>query len=111
MDRRRKRIARDLARIAASRAATAHLSGVARGSEWPDGPAGARRDNRADGVVAAIRMAACQSKVCAHCGPEAGRCHILIGFAGPAGSLKRWWSTTAFGESLATPVVLCKCCI
>src|SRR6266481_6618423 len=76
MDRRGKRVSSGISRLVESEAAGSGLSGVARGSEWPDGPAGARRDNRADGVGAAIRMESRQSKLRSHPGSESGQRHF-----------------------------------
>src|SRR6266436_7549647 len=100
MDRRGKRVSSGISRLVESEAAGSGLSGVARGSEWPDGPAGARRDNRADGVGAAIRMESRQSKLRSHPGSESGQRHFPAERVDAACAVERWWPAAAFCESL-----------
>ncbi len=78
MDRGRKRLARSIARAAASGAAAAQLSGVARGGERQGRDAAARGDKRADDLVAFCGNAAHYGKICAYSGSETGDCHFRV---------------------------------
>src|SRR2546427_3184837 len=101
MDRRRKRVSSDIFHLVESGAAGSGLSGVARDSKWPNGPTGAHRDNRADGLVATIRMAARQSKLRSYAGPESWHCHFRDRGADAPCALERRWFAAALGKPLS----------
>src|SRR5207244_6600664 len=100
LDRGRKGRARELERAAASGAAAAGLSGVARGSEPQASGARARGEQRRNDRGGRSWDRAHHGTVCADTGSDAGKRDFLAGCADAACAAQCWRSAAAFGEPL-----------
>src|ERR1700730_6005799 len=101
MDGGRKRLACSIAGAAASGAAAAQLSGVARGGERQGSDAAARGNKRPNDPAALSGAAAHHGKVCAHAGSETWHCPFPGGNADASCALKRRWLAATLGKSLS----------
>src|SRR6267378_1442242 len=109
MERGRTGAASIVAEAGAGGAASAGLSGVARGSERESGNTAARRDQRPDDLAAACGHATHRREVCADTGPNPGDFRFRGGVAGASRVVQRGRPASPFREPLswaaATPII------